>query len=979
MLKKVKKKLNNKGNSFIMVVASLSFLAIITAALLVAVALCYRLKIMDINSRDNFYYLEQAMDEIYAGVGTDSMVQLNEAYTETLEVIVYFDTESKSYVTMENDVANELLRTNYMKKIKDEDGYYGSKDKALARIRSFITNPAPIYNADGSVQVAGDPEGVSCTIDNIDLSKKEKDNLTILNLTLSRTAEYSTMTVGTKGASDQFTQTISTDLVIGVPDFNVSFNTIDSSMNSLFSFSMLADKGIEIENAKVNITGDVYAAADFYNKDYNGDSSRDVSKTVDAQIEKLTLTDESGNAISDAARQEIADMYKIPVCSYDSSDSRYTQQDGANEKSMYSGIYMSNSDVVMTSNKIIVPGTIAAMNVSNLTVSAISGNTVSKSEIWTDSIVLGGYAMKRGGDDYVGSDVSLNAKCYVSDDVEVNATSSKLTLIGEYYGYNNSTTDTRSFTSAFLKKNGVFDNRNWDEQANNGNGGYQTGQAHYNSSSLIMNGEDSTLDLKDVSAMYIAGQAYVELSKKTEQSDAKVEYQTIDQAGNQVADEETVEVNTYTYTYDKDEFTSKSDGTDMDAIQDYKTGEAVSIKSNQLAYIPPSAIQQDSKGNYYVTLNDTLLESELFKKFWPDSDDGKKALSEIPVVKTVISGKTYHFFDLSNLKDKDGKPLNLDANDFIAAYSKVFETDSPITTYLTDITNYEDFQVEALILPKEIDTNETDYTRIYSNSALTVKTGTTFSIKADNKAIAALLSVADTINENDSIKAGAEQTTINKTATTDSEMALMASNITTELQNQYKEMKLLLTNQSVVANDVAIARAMDESAITPINHFFKFSIFGKKYRVDSMAYENFNQSGYGVWTNKGDLEVKANNAKGVLKGIIICKGDLTFDSSVKSFEGLIVCGGKIKVTHDIDFVANQEVVKSVLRVCENNQDDTTTQGKECKHLLMLFRNYGGSESQDDIINVDNSESTRTITTIQFEDILSFDNWKKNVD
>ena len=62
MMKKIKKKLNNQGNTFIMVVVSLSFLAILTASLLVAIALCYRLKIMDINSRDNFYYLEQAMD-----------------------------------------------------------------------------------------------------------------------------------------------------------------------------------------------------------------------------------------------------------------------------------------------------------------------------------------------------------------------------------------------------------------------------------------------------------------------------------------------------------------------------------------------------------------------------------------------------------------------------------------------------------------------------------------------------------------------------------------------------------------------------------------------------------------------------------------------------------------------------------------------------------------------------------------------------
>ena len=55
MLKKIKKHKNNQGNTFIMVIVTLSFLAVLTSALLVAIALCYKLKALDINSRDNFY------------------------------------------------------------------------------------------------------------------------------------------------------------------------------------------------------------------------------------------------------------------------------------------------------------------------------------------------------------------------------------------------------------------------------------------------------------------------------------------------------------------------------------------------------------------------------------------------------------------------------------------------------------------------------------------------------------------------------------------------------------------------------------------------------------------------------------------------------------------------------------------------------------------------------------------------------------
>ena len=484
MMKKIKKKLNNQGNTFIMVVVSLSFLAILTASLLVAIALCYRLKIMDINSRDNFYYLEQAMDEIYAGVGKDAMDNLNQAYSDTLEVIVYYDTDSKSYVTMDNEVANKIMKKTYMKLVKDKaTSKYTTKDEALARIKSFISNP---YDASTNA------EGVQCTIANVDLSEKDNDNLTILNLELTRTAKYSATGLGQRGKTDSFTQKISTDLVIGEPQFDVSFNTIEASLNDLFSFSMIADKGVDIRNAyKVNVAGDIYAASDFYNKDYNGTTNKTIGDSTSNLYTKLKnkLNEPSTDPTSKDKAAEEVEKYKVKISSKEDNNAN-----GVQETSMYSGIYMSNSNVVITASKLIVPGTIAAMNTSTLTVSGINGNRVGKTDIWADSIVLGGYSLKKAGKTLVGSDVSLNANCYISDDLEVNATGAKVAVIGTYYGYNNSTTDTRSFTTPFLNANGVANGKTWNAEKDQ----YQTGQAHYNSSAVILNGENATLDLKDV-------------------------------------------------------------------------------------------------------------------------------------------------------------------------------------------------------------------------------------------------------------------------------------------------------------------------------------------------------------------------------------------------------------------------------------------------------------------------------------------------
>ena len=73
IISKIKKSLKNSGSSLVLVIVALGFIGILTGALLTAVGYTYRLKMYDYNAKSNFYYLEQAMDEIYAGVGIQTM------------------------------------------------------------------------------------------------------------------------------------------------------------------------------------------------------------------------------------------------------------------------------------------------------------------------------------------------------------------------------------------------------------------------------------------------------------------------------------------------------------------------------------------------------------------------------------------------------------------------------------------------------------------------------------------------------------------------------------------------------------------------------------------------------------------------------------------------------------------------------------------------------------------------------------------
>lgn len=975
--KRIKK---NQGNSFIMVVATVSFLAVLVAAILVAVALCYRLKAYDINARDNFYYLEQAMDEIYAGVGGDSMQILNQAYDDTLEVMVYYDTKKRAYVTMDNAEANEILKSTYMKMLQDDSRY--QQTTVANRLKEFLSYP---YNN----KTENGKEGINLSIDKV---VKETDELIISNLKLERRAKYSTVNARSRkdsaeaggkaaAAQDTFIQTITTDLVINKPAFDVNFNANNSDLSDLYEFSMIADMGIEIVGKddktalgnKVNITGNVYAASDFYNKRYNEEEK------------KLVTVNDAATTVKEEQIQK--------VTSYDND--RLKKCDGVNTKSMYSGLYVDGATVVMASERIIVPGSLAALNCADVTISSIANSSADYADMWVDGLVLDGYALRQDKDGKVlkGASLTMKARAYVYDDLEVNANSGNVLLNGEYYGYNYASTDNRTYTSESIKNGTRRFTTNTNAGITDGQG--VEGQAHYNSSAIILNGENATLDFASTNALYVAGQSYIELSKTTTESkDAEtISYTVTDgKTVENMTDEVKTETDSYLTTETKDGEitdnytvkTGKTGESDKTPIQDYRTGEAISIKSNQLAYIPDGMVY-DKKDGLWLKLPARLRDLDLYKDIWSDFD-------KIPIVKTVVSGKTKYFFDFSkaDVKNKDVM------NQFIADYAALFDEStiaegSELTTGeaygLTNITDYEYFEVKMLRVGDEKD----PYANIYTNSAITTKVGDTFTIVAnsDNKEplLRAAANINSAIDEGRNVQAGI--------TIAEGETATVASaQVSAKLQDQYKETKWLLTNKSDSGEFVTEAHTLKEEVITPLNHYFDFNIVKNKgSRYCAM------QSGYGVWISDEDVKIGASSytigtkknsystsfKNGKVRGIVIAMGDVTFEDDVTEFEGLIVSGSKIIIDNfdkvngktTMSFLANEEIVKTVLRECDSSRGEAEANnfGFVCDIFRLFESQYVAETESTDTAVV----SMKSVSAIQFEDILSFRNWKKNVD
>lgn len=947
LIKKRRKRKSNQGNSFIVVVATISFLAVLTTALLVAVATCFRLKAYDINSRDNFYYLEQAMDEIYEGVGAITMKHLNDAFDETSEVLVYYDTNKKSYVTMDNDNANKLMKSTYLTKLQ-QDTRFENKDNIKNALNNLIS-----YKYDATSRA----DGVSLDVGNVSWNVS-KDELTIKNIVLERQAEYST--VNTNKGSDKlaaktFVQSITTDLTISVPDFKVNFSNVGNDISELYDFTLISDMGVEVTGIGTSstITGNIYAAADFYNKEYNKATSSGVVKDEDDTTRKRPLENK--------------------VNSY--SDSELAKCDGVAETSMYSGFYVSGAKVSIMADKIIVPGSIASMNCANLNVvGSIEGSGATATKVWADSIILGGYSRKAGAtsDNYKGSALKMRADSYVYDDLEVNADGSAFALEGSYYGYNYASTDNRVYSDEFIA---ASTNRKYTSSVkiNDGNyiadddatGGHLVGQAHYNSSSVVVNGEDSTLDLSNVNTMYIAGQAYVEMSKATtsntyvaREEDNNLRLEAVTDPTDDTL--EKVTVNTYSYDGQSDDnYTLDKDG-EKTRIQDYRTGEALSVKSNQLAYIPPYNVKEDVDGTLYVEWPTILTETEYFKDLWDD-------LKKVPVIKTVVSGSEYYFYDFSQAKD------NVTMNKYMEEYTKLFElldgeshTRGDLANFY-NITEYEAFKVDSVVV---------DENKIYSNSAISVKRDGKVTIKADSKSVEPLLAVKDDLDA--SLQPNMADVS---NSSSDSEKTIYAKKVTSGLQKQYKEMKMLLTDSSANSDAVSYAYTADEGGITPINYYFNFEglngINQSGGHRGNLYAKNVMKSGYVVFLGEDNVEVKANTSDGRVKGIVLCKGDVTFDSNVKEFEGLIVAGGKIKVSHSVNFVANAEIIKSVLRECDESKN--LSGAEDMSAICKLFRHFISNNTSGTSTSTSGIESMKNVTAVQYEDILAFKNWKKNVD
>lgn len=938
MIERLKRKLRHNddhGSSFVLVIVATTFMCILASAILMGAMMTYKLKFYKLNSLNNFYEVETALDEMYAGVGAATNEHLYSAYTTTAELVVVYDTKAQAFTTLDNKSANELFKKLFMTGFVADTNYKSLKN-VTDTLQSFISNEYDaVDNPDGVRLDTSNMKLIYTDVNNKTTTQYYKNNggiktekqsgyendkvqsVTFKNVCVKRSVNLQGSTAGT------YEQSITTDIVLTEPEYNVSFDTSSVSNNTLYEYAILADMGVEVGEDNDNRTtdaqvkGNIYAASDYYNKDYN-----------------------------DVAETKVTNKY----------ESKPTTMWGTKESSAYSGIFVNgkNSTLTLNSDVVVCSGSLAAYNGAEIN---LSGRTQTLSELWADNIVIGG---KDGGS------LKASADAYIFDDTELNAEKASLKFTqGSYFGYSYNAQDTRSLN--YLRQKGYLAT------------GYKL-RSHFSDSAIIVNGKNSTLDLQDLNSLYIAGKSYIEFSKIA--------------ASSVPEDDENITVDEnadYAFT----------------TLKDYSTGQSLDVKTNQLMFLTQWSVVNNTEkvdpdtGITTVTLQfPKTFEADanildLYDDFLKDlATEGEKGVTAI---KQTVSGHDYYYLYIEDGKDSSNVS---NAEKFAEKYYKLLQDyGDEISSKLYNVQKYEQFQVK-LVLPAEgkinasgavTDQNNDDSLFLRASTTTTMDVATALDNVSTGKVFTNILGNKGTDNNKkafNDLKADALKLAGSGTASDEEQTSTFLSymyinmkdhlSVLNNVDDKTKRTQNAWEIANYTSSSVGYLSSYDKDrdtysydySITPLNHYVDLAyVFSKNLSIEKTIGNATYNEAKTIVINSGDVKLQPNNGDGSFQGIIIAGGNVRFDENVKSFRGMIITGSKLIIDHNMSISADAAFVANLLEQCSESTDE-----KLNTLTTKVLKNYTSSKSEG------NTEVTgASISDISYEDILVFQNWKKNVE
>lgn len=977
-----KEKRDDAGSSFVLVMVSIALIMILVAIVFVMIFMQYKMLALGKQSKDNFYYLEEVLDEMRVGVGNESVKQLKSAYDETVSMVVAYDTNQQKYMSVSAETAENILQNKFFNNI--EQVYGLSPDNLCKLLLSYVQDVnVNSVTITGKQQKVTTMNGVEITLGDgtdefrayelVTSNPKKTVGYAIKNITVSRTDEKGNL------------QSITTDISIYPPKEALNFLGSALDLENVFTYAMVADYGVDLSGGKttdVRITGNVYAGSDTRNNGIYGGT-----------------IDPTNNVITDSTNGG----------------------DGKTDESLYSGIFVSDPETALNlqSDIVAVNGSIAAKDGALIKINTKSDDSSmsASTNLWANNIVTLGDT---------GSNIQLKAQCSISDDLELNGEESTVYLSGKYFGYNYAAEEEyaeQSGSATSTVKNQISAVK---------------GKTHTNSSAIMVNGEKSTLDLSQLEEMVINGRSYIDVVSEnpataagdTDYTDVDIKTaESISQKGNQLVYRVTeprpastaltalnttgtktvgsndnllttgvptynmIKFLTYQFFQDKgyliyktkegnDLYSATWAGIDSDSYEDVwadikADGENSPYYKDILqVYFPTDKkIQAKKSGDKYLRNSSKQIVYELVDndqievtdcynnkyKIWDNAgslvtvtDATEKGIVSginrygfvtvgadydlVSLVKTVsgASKETYYYYQFY---DEDAK------EEFVLDYAGYSAADPRVD----DVTSKETFDSETIVLPDAYE--KTVYTRGIS---------TVLEAEAEKYELKPAEKKNSTYDEIQLMKLYQEK--VNRANVYKCYFPKSEASITT---TQETVAKTLYENgtRSLSAGGTFkyTTKGNDISPLTnPECIAINWSeVADKEVTNGGMGAELKGYTGARVWISTGDITIDGSKFGGnKTSGIVLCKGDVTF-KNLQSFNGTVICAGKIYITGTTKFNADEQMCNGML------QNDKENMIRTCLGL--------------NAYKVDNDDSykEKSISSIEYTDLVGFENWIKN--
>jgi len=408
----ISKKSNNQGSTLIMVLIIVSFIAVLGTVCTATAMVNYKMKAVDRDSKKAFYTDEQAIDEIYSGLGKLSMEKLNDAYqTEMASMVKTSDDLLNQNIRTSNQDANKHLRENFTSNMVNEliqdhtnigKSYIdGNPSFDSDKVKKFIEKLNTFLEDPTKAKVK--------SIEIIKTTKEISDNYP--NLAVYQ-IEFEKCVVEYKNDKGFFSD-VTFNGVVALPDVEIQFTEDQKDMLTSFEdYSLIGNSSIDIAGSKtLNINGNMYAGGSGLNLETGSTMNASNSTIVtskDINLTGATLNTVGGSNIwctSIIAKTLSKSIINIgTLCNTYVEDDLQIDGDGSDVK--VSGAYYGYSyegDIATlkghsASSAIIVNGKAAKVDLSNISTLVLGGRAYIDFQPSTAATYMTGESLALKGD-----------------------------------------------------------------------------------------------------------------------------------------------------------------------------------------------------------------------------------------------------------------------------------------------------------------------------------------------------------------------------------------------------------------------------------------------------------------------------------------------------------------------------------------------------------------------------------------------------